>query len=162
MKYDIKIEWETSKRGFHALRSDPCLGTRQVERLDEAIQEEVVTHFVDGDDIDAWDSAGHWGKAGFTRYHGVDIFNDEAVAAFTAAVKETVGPTIWEELHSFEVTARPDYEAWAEFLEETIAFSNISDEEDAAWEKLADADPKAQIEFLEPIYARQQQEAAAA
>lgn len=120
MSYIIHIEWATSKRGLYAFRTDPCLGTKQVEGLDEVIAEEVPMHFaVDEYDNDPWESFDHWGKAGRTTYHDITVFNKEAVAAFKAAVQEAVGPAIWDELYSFEVTAEgePDEDDEDEELE---------------------------------------------
>lgn len=107
MFYDIKIEWSTSKRGFHALRCDPALRTKQVNSAE--------THFQVGE-IDSDD--GHWGKAGRIFYSQARVFNDDAVEAFKVAVEKAVGPVIWEELYDLEVTGTPDEEAWTEFLEE--------------------------------------------
>jgi hypothetical protein len=101
MKYRIRVEWMTSKRGLRAFRSDPCLGTKQVEHLDEVIAEQVEEIFKGEYD----DSLGHWGKAG-RSYWWVTIFNDDAVSTFTEAVKKSVGPAIWDEFYSFEVTLK--------------------------------------------------------
>jgi hypothetical protein len=100
MSYNILVEWATSKRGFEALRNqDPRLGTFQEKALEEAIIENAEDIFK----ANQSDNEHHTGKASRDRFEG-DFYNDDAVATFKAEVEKAVGPGIWNQLYSFEVT----------------------------------------------------------